>query len=139
MDVLFEDDALAAIVQAAHGYPYFIQEWAYHVWNLADKSPITSQVVSAAQATVTEQLDNNFFRVRFDRTTNTERRYLKALALLGPGAHRSGEVATEYGANVRSVAPLRSGLIKKGMIYSAQHGDTAFTVPLFDEFILRVM
>lgn len=86
-----------------------------------------------------DELDNNFFRVRFDRLKPSERRYLRAMASLGPGPHRSGEVADHYGAKVESVGPLRSGLIKKGMIYSPQHGDTAFSVPLFDEFMRRVM
>lgn len=135
----FDDDALEEIIAQTHGYPYFLQEWAYHVWNFAKKSPITLADVRNVETFVTEQLDNNFFRVRFDRLTPKERRYLRALASLGPNAHRSGEVAERYGAKVESVAPMRSGLIRKGMIYSPQHGDTAFTVPLFDEFMLRAM
>jgi len=139
MGVEFSESALHEITRLTHGYPYFIQEWAYHVWNRAEASPISITDVRSVHAFVTEKLDNNFFRVRFDRMTPTERRYLRALASLGPGPHRSGEIAERYGAKVQSVAPLRSGLISKGMIYSAQHGDTAFTVPLFDEFMLRAM
>jgi hypothetical protein len=135
----FQDDALAEIVRVTHGYPYFIQEWAYQIWNHAPNAPITYADVRGVEEIVLRQLDENFFRVRFDRLTPTERRYLRAMATLGPGAHRSGEIAERYGAKVASVAPMRSALIKKGMIYSPQHGDTAFTVPLFDEFMLRAM
>jgi hypothetical protein len=137
--VIFESDALAEIVRLTHGYPYFIQEWAYHVWNSAPQSPILGKDVRDAEAHVFAELDANFFRVRYDRLTPTERKYLRAMATMGAGAHRSGEIAERYGAKVASVAPMRSALIRKGMIYSPQHGDTAFTVPLFDEFMLRVM
>jgi hypothetical protein len=136
---VFADDALDDIVRLTHGYPYFIQEWAHHVWNSAPVSPITLEDVRAAERDVLDELDRNFFRARFDRLTPTEKKYLRSMATLGPGAHRSGEIADRYGAKVASVAPMRSALIRKGMIYSPQHGDTAFTVPLFDEFLIRAM
>lgn len=137
--VRFDRAALDEIVRLTHGYPYFLQEWAYHVWNHATRSPITLADIRNVEAPVLEQLDNNFFKVRFDRLTPTEKRYLRAMASLGSGSHRSGEIAERYGAKVESVAPMRSGLIRKGMIFSPQHGETAFTVPLFDEFMMRVM
>lgn len=138
-EVDFDDGALAAIVDESQGYPYFLQEWGYHVWNLAVDSPVSLNDVEAARSDVTHQLDSNFFLVRFDRLTPKEKEYLHAMARLGPGPHRSGDIATELGVKVESVAPRRSGLISKGMIYSPNHGDTAFTVPLFDDYLLRTM
>ena len=95
-------------------------------------------ILKATEASI-DRLDESFFRVRFDRLTPREKEYLRALADLGVGAHRSGDIAEKLGAKVQSIAPIRNSLIKKGMIYSPTHGDTEFTVPLFDEFIKRVM
>lgn len=139
MGVTFEAAALDEIVRVTKGYPYFLQEWGFHAWNLASRSPITLGVIKNVHKEVLQRLDTNFFRVRYDRLTPREKDYLRAMAELGPGAHRSGEVADLLEVEVRSVAPLRSGLIKKGMIYSPAHGDTAFTVPLFDEFMKRTI
>ncbi len=131
------DQALALIVDATSGYPYFLQEWGKHTWRVADDSPIDRHDVETATAEATEALDKSFFRVRFDRLTPREQAYLRAMAELGPGPHRSGEIASLLQRKVESLGPLRSGLIKKGMIWSPSHGDTAFTVPLFDEFMKR--
>ncbi len=136
-DVTFTDEALDELVHITHGYPYFLQEWGYHVWNAAPRSPITLEDVRLAAPDVQHQLDNNFFLVRMDRLTPAEKQYLQAMAELGPGPHRSGDIATKLGVKVESVAPRRSVLIQKGMVYSPAHGDTAFTVPLFDEFLRR--
>ena len=138
LDVDFTDAAVDLIVRESHGYPYFLQEWGYHVWNEAQESPVTETEVRAIRPLVIDQLDRNFFLVRLDRLTPKEKEYLRAMADLGPGPHRSGDIATRLGVRVESVAPRRSGLITKGMIYSPAHGDTAFTVPLFDEFMLRI-
>ncbi len=135
----FADDALKEIVKQTHGYPYFLQEWGYQAWNLAEKSPIHRTVVTRATGAAIKKLDGSFFRVRFDRLTPREKDYLRALADLGPGAHRSGDIAERLGVKVQSSAPLRSGLIRKGMIYGPAHGDTDFTVPLFDDFMRRTM
>jgi hypothetical protein len=135
--VQFDGGALDAVFEATSGYPYFLQEWGYHVWNTAPKSPVTVDDVLLASADVQRQLDENFFRVRFDRLTPAERNYLKAMASLGGGPHRSGDIAARLGVKVESVAPRRSALIKKGMLFSPAHGDTAFTVPLFDDFLRR--
>jgi hypothetical protein len=135
----FEPVALRDIFQITQGYPYFLQEWGYQSWNRASSSPITSQVVQEATPTVIQRLDSNFFRVRFDRLTPGEKRFLRAMAGLGPGAHRSGDIADTLGARVNSLGPVRSKLIKKGMVYSPAHGDMAFTVPLFDQFMLRTV
>ena len=129
--------AVGEIVKASQGYPYFLQEWGYQCWNAAPKSPIRLKDVGTATPIVLKKLDESFFRVRFDRLTPAEKGYLRAMAQLGPGPHRSGDIADKLGVKVQSVAPLRSSLIKKGMIYSPAHGDTAFTVPLFDGFMLR--
>jgi hypothetical protein len=136
-DVEYEPEALDFAVAQSHGYPYFLQEWGSHLWNVAHASPITIDDAHAARPNVVEMLDKNFFTVRFDRLTPKEREYLRAMAALGPGPHRSGDIAGHLGVRVESVAPRRSTLISKGMIYSPAHGDTAFTVPLFDEFLLR--
>jgi hypothetical protein len=135
--VEFDDDALARMFGYTQGYPYFLQEWGYHVWNAAPQSPITLDHVIGAVDHVQSQLDENFFRVRIDRLTPAEKAYLGAMAELGAGPHRSGDIAGKLGVKVESVAPRRSGLIKKGMIYSPSHGDTAFTVPMFDDFLRR--
>lgn len=137
--VEYDQDAVHEILVATHGYPFFLQEWGYRVWNDAPKSPITGADVVATTPKVIKHLDENFFLVRFDRLTPKEKEYLRAMAELGPGPHRSGDIASQLGVKVESVAPRRSGLIAKGMIYSPAHGDTAFTVPLFDEFLTRAM
>lgn len=131
--------ALAKIVGESHGYPYFLQEWGYQVWNQSAGPAMTAADVEEAKPVVIRRLDENFFRVRFDRLTPKEKEYLRAMAELGPGPHRSGDIAGCLGVKVESVAPRRSGLIIKGMIFSPAHGDTAFTVPLFDEYLRRAM
>jgi hypothetical protein len=135
----FDADALNEVFRLTKGYPYFLQEWGYQAWNLAVTSPITLAVVQNATATVIPRLDQNFFRVRFDRLTPSEKNFLRAMAALGRGAHRTGDIADALKVKVTSLGPVRAKLIKKGMIYSPAHGDMAFTVPLFDEFMIRAM
>lgn len=135
----FTEAALAEIYRETKGYPYFLQEWGSESWNAATQSPIDIEVVRQASKAAISNLDQSFFRVRFDRLTPREKVYLRALAELGNNPQRSGEIAQMLGVKSESVAPLRGGLIGKGMIYSPQHGDTAFTVPLFDEFMRRTM
>ena len=137
--VEFEVAALAEIFRLTQGYPYFLQEWGYQAWNQATASPITLQVVTVATETVIRRLDENFFRVRFDRLTPREKQYLRAMAYLGLGARRSGDIADALGVQISSLGPVRAKLISKGMIYSPSHGNMDFTVPLFDEFILRAI
>lgn len=136
-DVDYEPDAVAHAVALTRGYPYFLQEWGYHAWNAAASSPITVGDVERATTDALKSLDESFFRVRFDRLTPREKEYLFAMAALGAGPHRSGNVSAELGVAVESIAPVRSSLIKKGMIFSPAHGDTAFTVPMFDEYLQR--
>lgn len=137
--VEFAPEALARIVEETQGYPYFLQEWGKHVWDVAEKSPITLGDVEIASEAAVAALDESFFRVRFDRLTPSEKTYLRAMAQLGPGPHRSGDIADVLERKVTSLGPTRSNLIAKGMIWSPSHGDTAFTVPLFDQFMHRIM
>jgi len=133
------EDALRMIVRQTQRYPYFLQEWGKHAWDAAAASPITERDVERASVSTVAALDESFFRVRFDRLTPLEKKYLRAMAERGPGPHRSGDIADELGRKVTSLGPTRSQLIAKGMIRSSNHGDTAFTVPLFDEFMRRIM
>lgn len=137
--VEFEPEALQRILAETHCYPYFLQEWGKHVWDVAAESPIKATDVVTASEWAVAALDESFFRVRFDRMTPSEKRYLRAMAELGPGPHRSGDIASEMDRKVTSLGPTRSQLIGKGMVWSPSHGDTAFTVPLFDEFMRRIM
>ena len=134
-----EADALDAIISQTQCYPYFLQEWGKHVWDVAEVTPITTSNVEVASKHAISALDESFFLVRFDRLTPSEKRYMRAMAQLGAGPHRSGDIANELDRAVSSLAPTRSQLINKGMIWSPRHGDTAFTVPMFDDFMLRIM
>jgi len=131
--------ALREIFRLTQGYPYFLQEWGYQSWNHAVASPITLDVVRETTALVERRLDENFFRVRFNRLTPREKTYLRAMAELGKGPHRSADIADTMGAKITTLGPVRASLIKKGMIFSPAHGEMAFTVPLFDEFMRRAI
>ena len=133
------EDALDQIIKETRGYPYFLQEWGKHSWDVATSSPITLADVKQATTSAIAALDDSFFRVRFDRLTPLEKRYLRAMSDIGAGPHRSGDIAEKLGRDVTSLGPTRSQLIVKGMIWSPSHGDTAFTVPLFDAFMKRIM
>lgn len=137
--VAFTDQALDLIFERTQGYPYFLQEWGTKCWDVAKASPIQPEDVKKASELVVATLDDSFFRVRFGRLTPSERRYLRAMAELGPGPHRSGDIAQMLDREVQNVAPTRAKLIQKGMVWSPSHGDTAFTVPIFDEFLRRIM
>lgn len=131
--------ALREIYAQTRGYPYFLQEWGYSVWNMAPTTTIEAQDAQTATAEALRKLDRDFFRVRYERCTPAERDYLRALAELGPGVRKSSEVASVMGRAATSLGPVRDVLIKKGMVYSPAHGQIAFTVPLFDEFMRRAM
>jgi hypothetical protein len=123
---VFDADALDEVFRLTKGYPYFLQEWGYVTWNHASASPITLQVVKDAKNTVIPRLDENFFRVRYDRLTPSEKNFLRAIAELGPGAHRTGDIADILKVKVTSLGPVRAKLINKGMIYSPAHGDMTY-------------
>ncbi|HEY4145234.1 ATP-binding protein [Pinirhizobacter sp.] len=133
------DEALAEVFTHTRGYPYFLQEWGYNAWNLADFDGITLDAARRATARSIAKLDGSFFRVRFDRLTPSEREYMRHLADLGEGPQRTSDVAARAQKTVRSLGTIRDSLIKKGMIFSPEHGLVAFTVPLFDAFMHRVM
>jgi hypothetical protein len=137
--VEYTDEAVREIVHHTQGYPYFLQEWGNRAWDIASSSPITKADIETASAEAIATLDESFFRVRFDRLTPTEKRYLRAMAELGPGPHRSGDIASVLQKSVTALATLRQSLIVKGMIWSPGHGETDFTVPLFDDFMKRIM
>ncbi len=137
--VEYEAAALGEILAQTRAYPYFLQEWGKHSWHCAQQSPITRDDVVSATGLAILELDASFFRVRFDRLTPGEKKYLRAMAELGAGPHRSGDIAHILNKEVQTVAPTRATLISKGMIYSPSHGDNSFTVPLFDGYLKRVM
>jgi hypothetical protein len=137
--VRFEPAAVEKILNVTERYPYFLQQWAYEAWNASPSELITERVVDKATELAIKVLDEGFFKVRFDRCTPSEKKYMRALADFGQGKHRSGDIAEKLNVKVTSVAPTRSALIKKGMIYSPSHGDTAFTVPLFEQYMLRAI
>ena len=138
-NITFTEESIREIMNQTKGYPYFIQEWGYMAWNLANTSPIDVDVVNMATKECIKKLDNSFFKVRFERLTPKEKEYLYALAQMGEGQHRSGDIASKLGVKTQRVATIRDSLMKKGMIYSPSYGDTEFTVPLFDEFMKRAM
>jgi hypothetical protein len=135
----FRPNALAEVYRLTKGYPYFVQEWGYQAWNRAPHSPITLAIVKEATRFVIPRLDQNFFRVRYDRLTPSEKNFLRAMAELGSGPVRTGDIADTLRVRIGSLGPVRAKLIKKGMIYSPAHGDMAFTVPLFNEFMIRAI
>lgn len=132
-----EDPAVAAIVAQTKGYPYFLQEWGFQAWNHAQGERITRMDVESATQAATRRLDEGFFNVRLERLTPRERDYVYAMASLGSGPYRSNDVAQCLGDTTQSLGPCRAKIISKGMIYSPAHGDIAFTVPMFDDFLRR--
>lgn len=135
----FTPEAIEHILDVTKRYPYFLQQWAYTAWNLAPTNVIDKDIAAAADIPAIAELDKSFFQMRLERCNPSEKRYMRALAELGAGKQRSGEIAERLGVKAQSVAPTRSALIKKGMIYSPSHGDTEFTVPLFDQYMRRVI
>ena len=139
LDVTYDEAALDDILEKTQAYPYFIQEWGKHCWNIAKDNTITLEDAVEATKSALAELDNSFFRVRFDRLTPSERKYIRAMAELGAGPHRTGDIAQKLGRKPNLLAPTRGSLIKKGMLYAPAHGDAAFTVPLFDGYMKRIM
>ncbi len=139
LGVTFEKNALEEILQQTKGYAYFLQEWGKHVWDIATASPITLKNAKEAAIHAIAELDTSFFRVRFDQLTPNQKRYLRALAELGAEPHPSGKIAKLLGKKVTDLGPVRDQLMNKGIIYSPHHGETAFTVPLFDAFMRRTI
>lgn len=136
-NVKISEDAIRKIIDMTSGYPFFLQEWAHHAWNVAQRTPINLQDVDIASKMALERLDGGFFRVRIDRLTNAEVEYVKAMASLGKGPYKVNDVAKALGKSPKSLGPRRASIITKGMIYSPSYGDIDFTVPLFDDFLQR--
>lgn len=130
-------DALASIIEQTQGYPFFLQEWGHHAWNVANETPIRLTDVEEASERALARLDEGFFRVRFDRLTKAEVDYVKAMATLGVGPYKVNDVAQALGKEPKSLGPRRASIIKKGMIYAPSYGEIAFTVPLFEDFLRR--
>ena len=139
LGVEYKPEAVDRIIAQTKGYPYFLQEWGKQAWEVATKTPITERDVDGATKLAMAELDESFFKVRFDRLTPKEKTYLRAMAEPGPGPHRSGDVAKTLKQKVTELGPVRQGLITKGMVWSPNYGDVAFTVPLFDEFMKRAI
>ncbi|WIB76997.1 ATP-binding protein [Curtobacterium sp. MCPF17_002] len=125
----YAPDALDALLDAAGGYPYFIQEYGQAAWNLSPDRLIRYDDAAAAVQFGTEQLDAGFFRSRWERATRSERRMLQAMAADGEGPSSTGAVAARMGIQPSSLGPYRAALINKGLVYSPEHGQIAFTVP----------
>ena len=142
-DCSIEPAAVARIIAVTRGYPYFLQEWGKQCWDAAQTSPITAEDVELAHPAALAALDDSFFRVRFDRLTPSEKRYLRAMADLpageGEGPFASTAIADHIGRKSSSFGPVRASLIAKGMIYTPGYGETAFTVPMFGAFMRRAM
>ncbi|MCF6506795.1 ATP-binding protein [Blastococcus sp. MG754426] len=139
-DVTFEPAALDALYEAADGYPYFVQAYGKVTWDVAASSPITAADVAMAAPVAEAELAVGFFGSRYDRATPAEREYMHAMAELGgPGgaAVATSEVAVSLGRKPASLSPARDSLIKKGLVYSAERGQIAFTVPHFGRYLLR--
>ena len=134
-----QPSAVDYIFSKSQGYPYFLQEWGFRTWNTAAKAPITKADAIAAEERTIESLDKGFFRVRVDQLTQSEQLYLRAMAELGPGPHKSADVAKVLGKKATQTGPVRSQVIAKGMAYGGQYGMVHFSVPLFDEFMKRAM
>lgn len=133
----FDVDAMDLVLDFTEGYPYFLQEYGKHLWNLSAGPQITRADAEKARTEVQLQLDEGFFRVRVARTTQTERSYLAAMASLGHGPYRTGEVADRLGKKSTSLSLVRDKLINKGLIYGPSHGLLDFTVPQFDDYLRR--
>lgn len=131
------EDALNEILLKTRGYPYFLQEWGYQCWNIAQSTQIELSDASQAAVEATRRLDDGFFKVRFDRLTPKEREYVIAMAQIGPGPYRSSDIATALNETHQSLGPRRAQIISKGMIFSPSHGDIAFTVPMFNDYLIR--
>ncbi len=134
----FSPEALTAIFAHSHGYPYFLQEWGYQVWKVANTPYMTEIDVSDAHKQVQDRLDTNFFRVRYDRLTDAEKRFMHAMATC-PEPCKSSDIAEQLGIKPTAITPTRASLIRKGMIYSPRHGLIAYSVPLFGDFLRRTM
>ncbi len=127
------------IADLSDGFPFFVQTWGYHTWNAAIDEPISSDDVGRAAPNARHTLDSSFFASRIARIPPSEVAYVQALASLGPGPHRSGEVAEAAGKTTEQVAGFRERLITEGIIYAPRYGWVEFAIPHFDRYVARAM
>jgi hypothetical protein len=136
--VEIDDAAVERILELTEAYPYFLQEYGRHAWQVASGSPIRLEDVETAHPSAQAELDEGFFTVRFERATASERRYMAAMAALGGGPQASGGIAQRLGlADSAQISVVRSSLIDKGLIFSPEYGLIDFTVPQFAAFMRR--
>jgi len=135
-----EPEAVSEVFKETRGYPYFLQEYGYQLWNAAERSPIVLEDVRRSAQSVQARLDANFFDVRFDRISAREKEFLRAMAEFpGDSAIPMSEIVQRLGCSVSAVSPVRASLIKKGMVYSPVYGGIAYTVPMFADYLKRIM
>ena len=135
-----EPDAVLEVFKETQGYPYFVQEYGYQLWNAAEGSPIVLEDVRRSARSVQARLDSNFFDVRFDRISNREKEFLRAMAECSDdSAMPMSGIVQRLGCSVSAVSPVRASLIKKGMVYSPMYGTIAYTVPMFSDYLRRTM
>jgi len=137
--VAWSPAAIAKVVDHSDGFPFFVQTWAYHTWNAATDEPISAADVTRASPNAHHALDSSFFAARIARIPASEVAYVQALASLGPGPHRSGEVAAAAGKSTPQVAAFRDRLIAEGVIYAPRYGWVEFAIPHFDRYVRRVI
>lgn len=137
--VEWSPEAIEAVADRSDGYPFFVQVWAYHTWNVARDEPISVDDVARAEPAARLALDASFFAARIARIPDSEVNYVRALASLGPGPHRSGEVAAAADRTTSAVAALRDRLINEGVIYAPRYGWVEFAIPHFDTYVRRTL
>jgi AAA ATPase domain len=136
----YVEGAVQRTLELTQGYPFYLQEYGKHIWNLAPSSPITEGDVETAAPRAEESLDRGIYEVRIQRATVKERRYLRAMAELGAGPYRVGAVAKAMGSTTTALSTVRQKLLDRGLIYATEdYGHVDFTVPRFDEFMRRHM
>jgi hypothetical protein len=139
LGVEWADDALTAIADRSDGFPFFVQTWAYHTWNVARDEPISAHDVLRADAAARHALDAAFFAARIARIPASEVNYVRSLASLGPGPHRSGAVAEAMGLTTSQVGAFRDRLIGEGLVYAPRYGWVEFAIPHFDDYVRRAL
>jgi len=133
----WEESAVSTVVEATAGFSYFIQEYGSAVWDMAETTPIMKADAENAKNAAIQQLDVGFFRSRWDRASDLQKSYMRAMAVDGDQSSQTANIAARLGVEVSALSPRRAELIAKGLIYSPQHGMVAFTVPQMAAFINR--
>jgi hypothetical protein len=131
------DEALRAVIDAAEGYPYFLQEFGATTWNVAPGPTITERDATSGILLGQAKLDGGFFQSRWHRATPTEQTFLRAMAEDDDDDSGTSAVAARLGRTMSNLGPIRAGLIGKGLIYAPEYGRVAFTVPGMAAFIRR--